>query len=175
LPEVHDVPWAAIASLPFPAAPPSRATWTKAQLAQIQPFEGVALRTTGFLSHPTNVESSGKGESTNCHFHQPEDVDWHIYLVEHDGDGIDKSVIVETTPRVRRRFHPKWDAAVLDRWVGSGKPIRISGFLMLDPEHRNQVGKFRVTVWELHPIMNIEVCDASSCGEGDWKPLDQVQ
>jgi hypothetical protein len=75
LPEFHDVPWSAISSLSYPAAPPSRANWTKAQLQSIQPYEGVALRTTGFLSHKVNVENTGGGESTNCHFHADDDVD----------------------------------------------------------------------------------------------------
>jgi hypothetical protein len=86
---------------------------------------------------------------------------------------MDKAVIVETTPRIRSLHH--WDPTVLDKWVGSsGKPVRITGFLMLDPEHRNQVGQYRGTVWEIHPITNIEVCNTTSCGDSDWVALDQV-
>lgn len=172
LPQFHDVPWSAISTLSYPAAPASRANWTKAQLQSIQPFEGVALRTTGFLSHAVNVENSGSGESTNCHFHADDDVDWHVYLQEKTADGMDKAVIVETTPRIRRLHH--WNSAVLEKWVNSNKPIRITGFLMLDPEHRNQVGKYRGTVWEIHPVTNIEVCNQSSCGDADWVSLDNV-
>lgn len=172
LPEFHDVPWNAIATLTYPAAPASRAQWTKAQLQSIQPYEGVALRTTGFLSHSVNVENSGSGESTNCHFHADDDVDWHIYLQEKTADGMDKAVIVETTPRIRRLHH--WNSAVLEKWVNSNKPIRITGFLMLDPEHRNQVGKYRGTVWEIHPVTNIEVCNQVSCSDADWVALDNV-
>jgi hypothetical protein len=95
------------------------------------------------------VETIGSGESTNCHFHQPEDVDWHVYLVEHPiGDGIDKAVIVETTPRVRMNHH--WNSTVLDGLVNTGKPIRVSEFLMREPEHRNHVGKYRIAVWEIY-------------------------
>ena len=172
LPEFHDVPWSAVASLPYPPAPPSRANWSQAQLQSIQSLEGVALRTTGFLSHKVNVENSGSGESTNCHFLADDDVDWHIYLQENTSDGIDKAVIVETTPRIRR-VH-QWDPTVLDKWVNSDKPVRITGFLMLDPEHRNQVGKYRGTVWEIHPITNIEVCNQASCSDSDWVVLDNV-
>jgi hypothetical protein len=172
LPEVHDVAWGDITSLAYPDAPPSRANWTAAQLAEIKPFEGVAVRTTGFLTHKTNVEDTGSGESTNCHFHADDDVDWHIYLQENPTDTMETAVIVETTPRIRKLHH--WDPTVLDKWVSSSKPIRVTGFLMLDPEHRNQVGKFRGTVWEIHPITNIEVCNSSSCGDSDWVPLDQA-
>lgn len=171
--EVHDVPWSAIASLAYPSAPPSRAEWTTDQLASIKPFEGVAIRTTGFLTHRTNVESTGSGESTNCHLHADPDVDWHIYLQESPSESMDRAVIVETTPRVRK-VHD-WNVTVLDKSVGSGHPIRVTGFLMLDPEHRNQVGKYRGTVWEIHPITNIEVCAATSCAEDDWVPLDRAK
>lgn len=174
LPDIHDVSWSAIASLQYPtSAAPSRANWKASELAVIKPFEGVAVRTTGFLTHKTNVENSGSGESTNCHFHSDDDVDWHIYLQQNPADGMDKAVIVETTPRIRKLHH--WNPAVLDKSVGTGNPIRVTGFLMVDPEHRNQVGKFRGTIWEIHPVTNIEVCNASTCGDADWVPLDQAK
>jgi len=173
LPEVHDVPWSAIANLPYPAAPASRAHWTKQQLAQIRRFEGVAIRTAGYLAHESKVEDAGTGETTNCKFLEPDDVDWHIYLAESPSDtGLEKAVIVETTPRIRQKRH--WDFNVLERYVGKG-PVRISGFLMLDPEHRSQVGTARATVWEIHPVTKIEVCDDSSCVEGQWKDLDGLK
>jgi hypothetical protein len=35
--------------------------------------------------------------------------------------------------------------------------VRISGWILLDPEHPDQVGKTRATIWEIHPVMKIEV------------------
>jgi hypothetical protein len=173
LPAVHDVTWSAINSLEFPAAKASRLLWTPKQLAQIAPFEGVALRVVAYLSHQVKIETEGTGESTNCHFTQPGDVDWHIYLTEHPNEAISKAVIIEITPRVRASH--TWDSKVLERWVNTNKPVRISGFLMLDPEHRDVVGKERSTVWEIHPIMKIEVCNLASCSETDWVDLDTVR
>ncbi len=172
LPATHDVTWSAINTLAYPAAKPSRLNWTPGQLAQIEPFEGAPLRVVAYLSHQVKVETEGKGESTNCHFTQPEDVDWHIYLTEHPNEPISKAVIVETTPRIRAGHN--WDPAQLQKWVNQDKPVRITGFLMLDPEHRDVVGTQRGTVWEIHPIMKIELCDSSVCAEGDWKDLDTV-
>jgi len=40
---------------------------------------------------------------------------------------------------------------------------------MLDPEHRNMVGKYRGTIWEIHPITKIEVFK-----DGQWVDLDQL-
>jgi len=39
----------------------------------------------------------------------------------------------------------------------STQPVRISGWLMMDPQHPDQVGNSRVTIWEIHPITRIEV------------------
>jgi len=35
--------------------------------------------------------------------------------------------------------------------------VRISGWLMLDPEHPDQLGKTRGTIWEIHPVMKLKV------------------
>ena len=43
----------------------------------------------------------------------------------------------------------------------------VSGWLMLDPEHPDQVGKTRGTIWEIHPVMRMEVEQ-----QGRWVPLD---
>src|SRR5207249_4247091 len=85
------------------------------------------------------------GESTNCHARLAEDVDWHMPLTAHVGEGEDVAIIVETTPRVRRE-HASWTTARLKPWtahVGSHanpnynrQKVRISGWLMLDPEHQ---------------------------------------
>ena len=40
---------------------------------------------------------------------------------------------------------------------------------MLDPEHPDQVGKTRGTIWEIHPIMFIEVEQ-----QGKWVSLDKL-
>jgi hypothetical protein len=34
--------------------------------------------------------------------------------------------------------------------------IRITGWHLYDQEHPEQIGKFRATLWEIHPIMKIE-------------------
>jgi len=45
----HDVKWSAIAQLQYPVAKPLRKDWTSDQLANIAPYEGVAVRTVGYL------------------------------------------------------------------------------------------------------------------------------
>ena len=50
--------------------------------------------------------------------------------------------------------------------MGTNTQVRISGWLMLDQEHPEQIGKTRGTLWEIHPITRIEVKDANG-----WREL----
>jgi hypothetical protein len=34
--------------------------------------------------------------------------------------------------------------------------VRLSGWLLLDTEHPEEVGRTRGTIWEIHPVMRIE-------------------
>jgi hypothetical protein len=159
------VTWEAVADLPFPNAPKRRDAWSPEQLAEIAPYEGVPVTVEGYLV-AIKPQTGGSGESTNCHWTAAPEVDWHVAFVGRFGQGEKESVVVETTPRIRRR-HAKWTTANLKPWVDADQPVRISGWLMLDPEHRNHLGKFRSTLWEIHPITKIEVFSA-----GQWTDLD---
>ena len=165
---VHDVTWGAVASLPYPRpAPKHRSDWTAEQMAVIQPFEGIAVRVIGYLV-ALKPQTGGSGESTNCHWTKASQVDWHMALVKSVGDGEKDAIVVETTPRVRQA-HPKWTPIRLPPWVNTDAPVRITGWLMLDPEHTNHLGKYRMTLWEIHPITMIEVFQ-----NGAWVALDKL-
>ena len=162
----HPVTFDAIAGLDFPKDQPRlRADWSPAALAALEPFEGAALTVTGYIVKRVKVE--GK-ESTNCGSTQPTEVDWHIPLVRSAKDPEGTAVVVETTPRVRQS-HPKWTPEALQPFANSTNPVRVSGWLMLDPEHKDMIGKFRSTLWEIHPITRIEVFSG-----GKWIDLDDL-
>ena len=90
-----------------------------------------------------------------------------MYLTKQPSRPISESVVVETTPRVRKD-HP-WNRTTLLTWVDSTNPVRISGWLMLDPDHANMVGSARGTIWEIHPITKIEVWKS-----GAWVDLETL-
>jgi hypothetical protein len=46
----------------------------------------------------------------------------------------------------------------------------VSGWLLLDTDHPEGVGKSRGTLWELHPVMQIAVSK-----DGQWIGLDDYQ
>jgi hypothetical protein len=163
----HEVAWTALQSLPYPVAAKSLAQWTPQQMADIQPYEGAPVAVTGYLIK-IKIEDNGSGESTNCHFVNADEVDWHVPFVQHPGDGEETSVVVETTPRIRKN-HPKWTPANLAPWINSQAPVRVSGWTLLDPEHRPHLGKYRSTLWEIHPVTKIEVFR-----NGQWVDLDDL-
>src|ERR1035441_9281792 len=134
----HEVTFDAIVGLPKAHVKTKRSAWTPADRAtaatDIVPFEGVALSVVGFIVNRVKVQSGGTGEGTNCNFTLPAEVDWHIPLVAHVHDPEKLSIVVETTPRVRLN-HPKWTVNALKDWVNSTASVRISGWLMFDPDH----------------------------------------
>jgi len=48
--------------------------------------------------------------------------------------------------------------------------VRISCLLMLDPDHRYHLNRFRSTLWEIHPISKIEVLK-----DNTWVDLDKLK
>ncbi len=76
--------------------------------------------------------------------------------------------MVETTPRMRAS-HPKWTPKALAPWVNEDAQVRISGWVLIDPEHRNHLNKYRSTLWEIHPITKIEVFK-----DGTWVDRDDL-
>lgn len=135
-----DIGWSDLANLPSD---------------RLNDFVSAPVRVVGFLSHKINVENSGNGESTNCHFTADNEVDWHIYLTSSAAQQISMAIIFETTPRTRPQH--KWTTSMLSALVNSQNQVRISGWLMYDSEHIDVIGKQRATVWEVHPITKIEI------------------
>lgn len=110
----------------------------------------------------------GGVESVNCHTHDPKYRDTHVELTLdplHDNET--KHVIVEVTPQWRDVMAGKgvdWSTPTL-RAKLLGKWIKVSGWLLFDEEHANAAENtapgashiWRATVWEIHPITDIEV------------------
>jgi hypothetical protein len=71
-----------------------------------------------------------------------------------------RAVVVEPTPHMQA-LHSTWTSQNL-RTI-EGKRIRVTGWLMFDWEHPEQVGRTRGTLWEVHPVTRIEVLES-----GQW-------
>lgn len=151
----HKVSFGDFFKLPDLHVPKDRSTWKPAEAAEIARYEGVAISMIGYLV-AIKPQAGGSGETTNCRWTSYAETDWHMALVEEPGQGERLAVVVETTPRIRIK-HKRWTEANLESWLDKDLPVRISGWLMFDPEHRNHMGKYRKSMWEIHPITKIEV------------------
>ena len=135
--------------------------WPSETLQAVEAQERRAVRVTGFF---LKVKLEGP-ESPNCHGDNQGDRDFHIWLANSADDERSDAVVVELTPRIRAQ-HPSWSRTNLNRLIANKTRVRVSGWVLLDPEHPDQVGKTRVTIWEIHPIMVIEVFSG-----GQWRGL----
>jgi len=152
-------------ALRWPPATERRAMsrWSVADRAEIARNNGLPVQAEGYL---LLVRQQG-AESTNCGSASADEVDYHMWLAAQPNDNRGtKSVVIEATPRVRAK-HPGWTLQNLEAVARQQTRIRISGWTMLDPEHPDEVGKSRGTIWEIHPIMKIEVAQPG----GSWREL----
>jgi hypothetical protein len=147
-------PFASVISLRWPQSVVrrTRADWTERDSITVAESEGLPVAVEGYL---VGAKTEGP-EATNCHGAESKFRDWHLWLAATPGKDRRRSIVVETTPIIRSR-HPEWSLGDIHRLVRDSTPVRVSGWLMFDPEHPEQIGKTRGTLWEIHPIMRIEV------------------
>lgn len=151
-----------------------RDRWTPAQRRSLRTKEETGVEVTGYLA---GVNHEGE-ESCNCSdkIHR----DYHMWLVPSAGNKQSKSVVVELSPRLVAN-HPTWPALAQKAWR-DGTLVRIRGWRMWDQEHpeqlhnrRDRQGKLhhatRATLWEIHPIHEVEVQDA----QGKWVAIESAQ
>src|ERR1700687_5600393 len=139
-----------------------RADWTADDNAIVSKYEGIPVSIEGYVA---GARQEGP-ESPNCHGADPLFKDFHVWLTKNPAEDRTQSIVVEMTPALRAQHH-NWTTLLLGRIVRDKDSVRVSGWLMLDPEHPDQVGKTRGTIWEIHPIMRFEVEE-----HGRWVALD---
>lgn len=157
------VSFEAMLGLPWQGMKTKRWEWTPDDFTRTRDYEGAAVSVTGYL---VAVEPK-TGEACNCELSTPDWVDWHIWLVETKAEATNKqkakAIVVETTPRVRAEFPGRFDLTQVRAWVNDGQKVTVSGWLMLDPDHPSDATgttkkkASRGTIWEVHPVMKIEV------------------
>jgi hypothetical protein len=62
--------------------------------------------------------------------------------------------------------YPTWTIKALEKLAGDGAKVRISSWVMYDPEHPDKIGKTRGTLREIHPVTKVEYME-----NGSWKGL----
>jgi hypothetical protein len=139
----------------------ARAEWSASDSVAVSKREGLPVTVEGFFA---GAKQEGP-EATNCHGADRTFRDWHLWLTPQPGKDRRHAIVVETTPAVRA-MHPEWSLTTIHQLVRDSTPVRVSGWLLLDQEHPEQLGKTRGTLWEIHPVLRIEVKR-----EGRWTPL----
>jgi hypothetical protein len=139
----------------------TRSDWSIADSVKVGKSEGLPVAVEGYFA---GAKQEGP-EATNCHGADARFRDWHLWLAAEPGKDRRRSIVVETTPEVRAT-HPEWSLALIHKLVRDSTPVRVSGWLMLDPDHPEQLGKTRGTLWEIHPVLRIEVMRS-----GRWTEL----
>jgi hypothetical protein len=160
------VQFAAVEKLPWPKTVErkNRSTWSASDASTIARYEGTPVVVEGYLA---DAKEEGP-ETPNCHGADHDFRDFHIWLTQSAGEDRTNSIVIEMTPPVRAS-HPNWTTKLLRQVGRDQQRVRVSGWLMLDPEHPDQVGKTRGTIWEIHPVMRVEVQQ-----QGRWIPLDKI-
>ena len=128
------------------------------------PIERRAVRVEAYVARAT---LSGP-ESTNCHGDVSSDRDFHIWITGTPTADRTQSVIAEMSPRFRAA-HAGWDLPRLRDVSRRKEAVRVGGWLMLDQEHPEQIGRTRGTTWEIHPVTSFEVRRG-----GRWVALDDI-
>lgn len=156
----HDVSLNTLITLSYPGdvGRTQRKNWSQSDVDATNQYEGIAVRTVGYI---IGVRHEGT-ESPNCH--SLDDRDYHVWLTLNPDDPKSKAMVIEVTPRVQDQ-RAGWTSSALSDL--KGQQVRISGWLLLDQEHPEQLGQTRATLWEIHPIMHIEVSQG-----GSWQSID---
>ena len=156
-------PLASVLALAWPpnATRRARAEWSRRDSMTVARSEGLPVSVEGYF---VGAKQEGP-EATNCHGAEARFRDWHLWLSATPGKDRRRSIVVETTPAIRGG-HPEWSLGDIRRLIRDSSLARVSGWLLFDQEHPEQVGRTRGTLWEIHPVMRIEVWR-----EGRWTDL----
>lgn len=148
--------------------------------------EGQLVRLTAFVhlakySNTKRKKDGSGGENVNCNRPGKPPNDLHIVLVPAQNKVEAESVTAEVSPHFRP---PEWTDDNLNHF--HDHLFRFTGQLFLDTSHKacgpgssKGCTPKRISVWEVHPVYAIEICestDASTCepnGTDGWEPLEE--
>ncbi len=152
-----------IAKFPWPkeAEGKPRDQWSQDTRNTIAQAEGLPVMIEVYL---VKVQENGP-EPQNCNstYHT-----WQLWLLAEKGSQNDlaKALIAAITPRVAAN-HAGWTLDKLNALATSGAKVRVSGWLIFNADQAGEVGKTRVSLWEIHPVMQIAVAKGNQ-----WVNLD---
>ena len=127
-----------------------RSRWSSSAIDQASANENRGVQVVGYLAHAKESGSEAcNGKSEIYH-------DFHIWITESPGEDKSSGVIVEATPFWKEQF-PSWQLRTFEKLASVHAKVRVSGWILWDEEHGDEVGKSRGSLWEVHPFTKFEV------------------
>jgi hypothetical protein len=137
--------------------------WTPSGRAFISQYLGIPIVVEGYIE----ALRDGIGDASNCDREDPQNHLWKLYIGKGPKDQRSQTVIGMSTPQTR--VGHTWSADFIRDFLVAGRvPVRVSGWLYFDPMRTQEIGRTRATLWEISPVMQIEVFQ-----DGRWNPLDK--
>ncbi len=137
----------------------TRKYWDADAKAYAEKWENKGVMVEGYI---TKARESGL-ESANGRKENLRDI--HCWITADKRANKREGIIAEVTPRWKVK-NPSWTVDNLSRLANRHARVRITGWLMWDEEHPDEVGKSRGTQWEIHPMTKLEVEK-----DGVWEEL----
>ena len=137
--------------------------WTPSGRAFVTQYLGLPIVVEGYIE---NLRE-GVGNASNCNRGDEHNHLWRLSLTKTARDRRAQAVVAISTPQTR--LGHTWTADFIRSFLVEGRVrVRISGWLYFDPYHPQELGRTRATLWEISPVMQIEVFQ-----DGRWNPLDK--
>jgi hypothetical protein len=154
-----------ILALTWPKSAEQRpmAEWTSSGRAFITQYLGVPVVVDGYI----DALREEVAEAANCNRTEPGTDLWRLSITLEPRDRRSQAVIALSTPQTRMGH--TWNADYIRDVLVEGRVlVRVSGWLYFNPTGPQELGRTRGTLWEVTPVMQIEVFQ-----DGRWNPLDK--
>jgi hypothetical protein len=126
-----------------------RNRWSSQAIAEAGLQESKGVQVTGYIA---KVKEEGpeacNGKSEIYH-------DFHIWITNESGQNKNSGIVVEAIPYWKEQF-PSWQFIAFEKLAFEHTKVRVTGWLLWDQEHGDEVGKSRGSLWEVHPVTKFE-------------------
>lgn len=159
------VSFESLMTLPWPKSIENEpvADWPASSRTFMDQYLGLPLSVEGYIM---NVRAAAPDPAT-CNLTKPDALAWRMNFSDTPHPLREQTMLIESTPQAR--IGHTWTIDIIQNLIVDQRlKVRVSGWLYFDPEHPLEIGRVRGTLWEIRPVMQIEVFQ-----DGRWYPLDR--
>ncbi|MEI8134660.1 MAG: hypothetical protein WCH46_06220 [bacterium] len=141
-----------------------RKKWSVAARDEAASAETKGVRVVGYLSKVREQgpeACNGKSEIYD---------DFHLWITESPYQNKNEGIVIEATPFWKEHF-PSWQLITFEKLAFEHARVRVTGWLLWDQEHGDEVWKSRGSLWEIHPITKFEIYTGDGWHELADKPM----